>query len=195
MALGAALLFHTEALLRPVAAERARRPRRLVQRTSWAVECVGDFDSEAFDGAVRDKYIEGLACLHIASGLPLAPFLFNAQGLHFHRDDPKTTKTCPGRKVDKASVIKLVEAKILAMSGGEQDHEQIKPVPQRTDRVGTVNTDDLNVRTEASAKSPIIRSLRKGSSVTITGEAMNGTTKWLKIGDGFVSAAFVTIPK
>jgi hypothetical protein len=40
---------------------------------SWGVECVGDFDHEKFDGPVRDKYIEGLACLHIASGLQLAP--------------------------------------------------------------------------------------------------------------------------
>jgi hypothetical protein len=83
---------------------------------SWGVECVGDFDREKFDGAVRDKYVEGLACLHIASGLQLEPFEKKVRGLHFHRDDPKTTKTCPGRGVDKGALIKLVQAKISELS-------------------------------------------------------------------------------
>jgi hypothetical protein len=83
---------------------------------SWGVECVGDFDREKFDGAVRDKYVEGLACLHLATGLQLAPFEKKVRGLHFHRDDPKTTKTCPGKGVDKAALIKLVQAKITELN-------------------------------------------------------------------------------
>jgi hypothetical protein len=79
---------------------------------SWGVECVGDFDREKFEGPVRDKYVEGLACLHISAGLQLEPFEKKVRGLHFHRDDPKTSKTCPGKGVDKAALIKLVRAKI-----------------------------------------------------------------------------------
>lgn len=160
---------------------------------SWGVECVGDFDVEKFDGAVRDKYIEGLACLHIASGLALAPYERGVRGLHFHRDDPKTTKTCPGKNVKKDEVIKLVQAKMLAMSGGEQPDEKVAPVVVKKDRTGTVNTDGLNVRADASAKAPAVKSLKKGTSVTVTGEAMNGTTKWLAIAGGYVSAAYVDI--
>lgn len=83
---------------------------------SWGVECVGDFDREKFDGEIRGKYVEGLACLHIATGLKLLPFEKKVRGLHFHRDDPKTTKTCPGKGIDKAALIKLVQAKIDELS-------------------------------------------------------------------------------
>ena len=159
---------------------------------SWGVECVGDFDVEKFEGPVRDKYIEGLACLHIASGLPLAPFERGVRGLHFHRDDPKTTKTCPGKNVDKAAVIREVQACMLAMSEGDQPDEKVRPVAKK-ERTGTVNTDGLNVRADASGKAPSVKSLRKGATVTITGEAMNGTTKWLAVAGGYVSAAYVDI--
>lgn len=160
---------------------------------SWGVECVGDFDVEKFEGPVRDKYIEGLACLHIASGLALAPYERGVRGLHFHRDDPKTTKTCPGKNVQKDAVIKLVQAKMLAMSGGEQPDEKVAPVVVKKDRSGTVNTDGLNVRADASAKAPAVKSLKKGASVTITGEAMNGSTKWLAVAGGYVAARYVDI--
>lgn len=161
--------------------------------TSWAVECVGDFDIDKFDGAVRDKYIEGLACLHIASGLALAPFERGVRGLHFHRDDPLTKKTCPGKNVQKDAVIKLVQAKILSMSGGSQPDDKITPAPVKKTRTGVVNTDGLNVRANASGKAPTVKSLKKGTTITITGEAMNGTTKWLAIADGYVSATFVDV--
>jgi hypothetical protein len=160
---------------------------------SWGVECVGDFDTEKFDGAVRDKYVEGLACLHLATGLALDPYTRGVSGLHFHRDDTKTSKTCPGKGVQKADLVARVKAKMLTLTGGEQPDEKVKSVPQKKDRTGTVNTDGLNVRADASAKAPVVRSLKKGTTITITGEAMNGTTKWLKIDGGYVSAAFVTI--
>lgn len=162
--------------------------------TSWGVECVGDFDREKFDGAVRDKYVEGLACLHIATGLQLAPFSKGVRGLHFHRDDPKTTKTCPGKGVDKAALIKLVQAKMTAMTGGDHPAEQVTPVPMTKNRTGTVDSPDgLNVRASASAKAPIVESLKSGVSIVITGEAMNGETKWFAVDGGFVSARYVTL--
>jgi hypothetical protein len=163
---------------------------------SWGVECVGDFDREKFDGAVRDKYVEGLACLHIATGLQLAPFSRGVRGLHFHRDDPKTTKTCPGKGVDKAALVNLVKAKMTAMTGGDHPAEQETGVPVNSDRTGTVNSpDDLNVRASASAKSPVVKSIKNGATITITGEAMNGQTKWFAVDGGFVSARYVTLNK
>lgn len=169
---------------------------------SWGVEMVGNFDTEPFDGAIRDKYVEGLACLHLATGLPLEPVKFNEQGLHFHRDDPKTSKTCPGRKVDKTALIIAVRHKMAQMSGdGDHPDEVVQPVTPPAAKTGTVNVpanDTLNVRADASAKSPVLTSLKPGASVSITGEAMNGTTKWLKVDlpgekDGWVSAAFVRL--
>jgi hypothetical protein len=87
--------------------------------TSWGVECTGNFDVEPFDGAIRAKYVDGLACLHVALGIPPAPYQFGVRGLHFHRDDPKTKKTCPGKKVNKAALCKEIADRMSVLSGND----------------------------------------------------------------------------
>ena len=162
---------------------------------SWGVEMVGNFDTETWGGAYREKYIEGLACLHMATGLALDPYVRGKSGLHFHRDDPKTSKTCPGKHVAKPTMIAEIGAAMARLGGGEAPPQKIvvKP-PLLTTKTGTVTTDGLNVRTGASQKNPAVRSLKKGAAVSILGEAMNGTTKWLRIGTGeWVSAQFVKV--
>jgi hypothetical protein len=162
--------------------------------TSWGVECVGDFDREQFSGLVRGKYIEGLACLHIATGLQLDPFQKGVRGLHFHRDDPRTSKTCPGKNIDKSMLIAATEAKMDEMTDGDHPEEHVVPEPESKARVGRVNENGLNVRAAASARAPVLRTLAKDSVVNILREAMNGETKWLSIADGeWVSAKYVTI--
>lgn len=161
---------------------------------SWGVECVGDFDREPFTGAVRAKYIEGLACLHLATGLQLDPFQRGVRGLHFHRDDPRTSKTCPGNNVDKDMLITAIEAKMDELSGGDHPEEHIVPEPAVKARVGRVNENGLNVRADATARAPVLRTLAKDSVVSVLREAMNGETKWLSIGDGeWVAARFITL--
>lgn len=170
--------------------------------TSWGVECVGNFDSEPFEGAIKDKYIDGLACLHLATGLPVDPYKFNQQGLHFHRDDPRTSKTCPGTNVSKQGLIQAIKARVIALSGGDEGShpdEAVGPiVDNRKNKMGTVDVpanDFLNVRIDASARSPALKTLKRGATVSISGEAMNGSTKWLKIDidgkTGWVAATFV----
>jgi hypothetical protein len=157
---------------------------------SWVVETVGEFERDAFAGPVRDNLIAALAILHAAAGLSPRPYQLGVQGLHFHKEDKATThKTCPGRNIVKADLVAAVEAKILAMHGGEHAAETSAAVPPV--RRGVVNTEDLKIRTDASAKAPEVGSLKKGSKVSISGEAMNGDTKWLKIDSGFVSARYV----
>lgn len=160
---------------------------------SWGVECVGDFDSEPFEGSVRDKYVEGLACLHMATGLQVDPYERGVSGLHFHRDDPKTKKTCPGNKVLKPTVVKLIKAKILELSGGSHVEETITPTVPKKERTGTVNVDGLSVRASASAKSPLLDKLDKGQKVTITGESTNDGTLWYQITGGFVAGRYIDI--
>jgi hypothetical protein len=76
-------------------------------RNSWGVEMLGYFDRESFDtgrGAkVRDNSMAALAIMCEALGV-------EAHTIKFHRDDPKTTKTCPGLKVTKADVVNRVAA-------------------------------------------------------------------------------------
>lgn len=161
---------------------------------SWGVECVGDFDREPFTGAVREKYIEGLACLHLATGLQLDPFQRGVRGLHFHRDDPRTSKTCPGKNVEKTMLIAAIEAKMDELSGGDHPEEHITPEPTVKVRDGRVNENNLNVRADATARAPVLRTLAKDSVVSVLREAMNGETKWLSIGDGeWVAARFITL--
>jgi hypothetical protein len=159
---------------------------------SWGVECVGDFDSEPFDSVVRARYVAGLAALHMALGLAPAPFQRGQRGLHFHRDDPKTTKTCPGRHVDKAALILEIEAQIADDSCGDHPAEQIRPANHEK-RLGTVLVDGLNVRAAASAKAPIVKQLDKGDQLEITGQSLNGDTLWLAVGGGFVAGKFIQL--
>ena len=169
--------------------------------TSWGVECVGDFDSEAFTPDLASRYAEGLACLHLALGISPDPYVFNTRGLHFHRDDPKTTKTCPGRKVDKTAITALVKAKMLELTGAVAHDDDDPPPPvspaSRKGKVSVAAGDFLSVRDEPSAKSPETRRLAPGELVEIVGEAMNGATRWYKIasadGGDFVSARYVVV--
>ena len=112
--------------------------------------------------------------------------------MHFHKEDRATThKSCPGRNIVKSDLVSDVEAKIAEMHGGEHAAETVKATTSGKSRAGVVNTDDLNVRSEPSARSPVVATLDKGAKVTITSEARNGDTLWLQVAGGFVSAKFV----
>ena len=152
-----------------------------VNATSWGVECVGDFDAEPFTEALRDRYAEGLACLHLAAGLDVEPFSRGLSGLHFHRDDPTTTKTCPGRKVGKDAMVAAIRERMNDLTDGSHEDDAPPAPAVKSDRFGIVNAADLKIRTDAGAKYPDIGSLAKDSKVTITGEAKNGDTLWYRI--------------
>jgi hypothetical protein len=77
--------------------------------SSIGIEVLGDYDQE-------DPHTgRGLACWQTAAAasrilldwLGIEP---SEQTVHFHRDDPKTTKSCPGRKVTKEWVLSLIAA-------------------------------------------------------------------------------------
>lgn len=165
---------------------------------SWGVECVGDFDSEPFTAELASRYAEGLACLHIAAGLEPEDYKFKVRGLHFHRDDPKTSKTCPGTKVSKELMVRLTRQKMDDLSPGAHDDDgPPPPVNVTSSRAGAVNVeanDFLNVRDEPSGKSPVVKTLHRGDRVFVTGEVKNGGTLWYKLDSGdYVSARYVTL--
>lgn len=166
---------------------------------SWGVECVGDFDSEAFTPELAERYAAGLAALHVAAGLSPGPFVRGLSGLHFHRDDPRTNKTCPGGHVQKDMMINLT-ASAMAELTGTNAHDDDEPLPpvSPTARTGTVVNvmpgDALNVRDEPSGRSPVVGKLGNGQQVEIVGEVQTGGTLWYKLVSGdFVSAAYVRI--
>jgi hypothetical protein len=180
---------------------------------SWGVECVGNFDGPdkaRFTGELKQRYVDGLAALHLVMGLQPGGYVRGKSGLHFHRDDPKTTKTCPGTGVSKPDMVKLITTSIGVLSGRPDpkdkglDHEMDKVVPVKNPEVGVgfvkglKGDDALNVRASASAKSPVLSQLRNSDKVAVVGQAKNGTTLWYEIdipGDanGFVSALYVDL--
>lgn len=166
---------------------------------AWGVEMVGNYDVEDLPEDVYQRYVSGLACLHIATGLKVMPFRYAAQGMHFHRDDPKTSKQCAGRKLDRDAVAFDVQIAIERMTGQEAPAERIEPrfEPVRPGTVvGVAANDTLNVRAEPSGKAPVVLTLPPGATVSIKGAAVNGSTKWLSIdipgdADGWVAARYV----
>ena len=74
------------------------------------IEVLGDYDSESNTSG------RGYQCWQTASAatkllLDWLRLPVNSKTVLFHRDDPKTNKTCPGRKVQKPWVIDLVNKK------------------------------------------------------------------------------------
>jgi hypothetical protein len=169
---------------------------------SWGVEIVGDFDRERLNGDYLDFVVDALAAMHIAAALRPEPYRFRESGLHFHRDDPTTSKTCPGKSIQKDVMIDLVRRAMNDLAGGEDDAEDtVTPAPVEAGRLGKViSPDSLNIRADASAKSPVVGSFPPGAKIVIKGKAMNGTTEWLAVdcegdadGRGWVSARYVQL--
>lgn len=95
-------------------------------------------------------------------------------------------------------MVRLIKEKMEAMSPGAHDDDNPVPPPHKIDaRTGAVNVaagDSLNVRDEASGKSPVVRVLHRGDTVSIVAEVKNGDTLWYElVGGDYVSAKFVTL--
>lgn len=95
-------------------------------RSHIGIEVLGDYDSE-------DPYSgRGLACWNMATRAAAAILERTGWGvdsINGHRDDPRTSKSCPWKKVDlkdfRAGVQELMHA-----------HEQDQPMPRDSDRGG-----------------------------------------------------------
>jgi N-acetylmuramoyl-L-alanine amidase CwlA len=79
-------------------------------RVSIGAEMLGDFEKEAFDtgrGAkVRDNAVSAIASLCDRLSIDTAT-------LRLHREDPKTTHSCPGKNVNRASFVARVRSRKL----------------------------------------------------------------------------------
>ncbi len=69
------------------------------------IEMLGDYDREdPWSGRGR-QVLQNTAA---ATGLLLAKFGLGKDRVKFHRDDPKTDKTCPGKLITKEAFLKLL---------------------------------------------------------------------------------------
>lgn len=78
---------------------------RSFNRSHIGIEVLGNYDHEDPDGG------RGLECWKTAgraTAAILARLGLGVESVNFHRDDPLTSKTCPGRKVDRERFLDLV---------------------------------------------------------------------------------------
>ena len=83
--------------------------------SSIGIEVLGDYDNE------DPKNGRGLECWKTAAAatkavLDWVKLPVNEKTVLFHRDDPRTTKTCPGVKVQKPWIIDLIKNSSAAVS-------------------------------------------------------------------------------
>lgn len=72
------------------------------------IEVLGDYDNEECASG------RGLQCWQTAAAavsILLQKLDVSANSIVFHRDDPKTSKTCPGKKVEKSWFLSLLDDK------------------------------------------------------------------------------------
>jgi|SRR6185312_299143 len=87
---------------------------------TWGVETIAEFENEPFADGVKENLIGALAILHERVGLNPTDFKLGVRGLHFHKEDKATThKTCPGKNLIKADLVKAVFNK---MNEGNDGH-------------------------------------------------------------------------
>lgn len=151
------------------------------------IEMIADFDKE------DDEHGTGLLIKN--NTIALTAMLCEKLGLDpsscikLHKEDKKTTHDCPGHNIaiDKEAMIDSV---LEYMGHGGEHVGDADLVPAKTS-TGIVTTDGLNVRENSSASAKVINNLKAKATVTILNEAMNGNTKWLYIGNGWVAAKFI----
>lgn len=94
-------------------------------RRAIGIEALGNYDVEDPAGA-RGALVWQMTVQATALLLDRMKRPANGETILFHRDDPKTTKTCPGKKVNKAEFVRQV-AEALVRIQGVKDREDEEP--------------------------------------------------------------------
>ena len=165
--------------------------------TMLGFEHVGDYATES---ATSGMGAEVQRMGHELSAVCCEFFGWDPERLKFHYEDPNTDHACPGRNMVKDTYIDQVQQ---AMGDGGEDGQQ-PMIPRRGVVFGVAAGDKLNIRAQASSSAAVIGQAENDDVITVVGEAMNGTTKWLRfrVGQeagpdvavyGWCSAAYVRI--
>lgn len=138
----------------------------------WGMEMLGDYDNESFTtgrGAkVRDNAIA-------AGALMLERLGASPESIKFHREDPKTSKTCPGVKVNKADIIARLHKAMDSVDGHEDQVEAYESptitLPNKTVFTNTREQDgriQVPARAFLTALTPVLVSSLKKKGNTLT---------------------------
>lgn len=121
---------------------------------SLGLEMLGNYDHEPFDSGlglqVRRNAVAALGALSAILGL-------DPGSLRFHRDEPQTSKSCPGRLVNKLQVIQEIRDYIAAnyeAAPAEEIQEAPAPAPAPVTTPDGLDPEELR---RARERLPIIR--------------------------------------
>lgn len=162
------------------------------------IEHIGDYSKEDDDsgpgyGVKRNGII---ATAILCTRLGIDP----TRMIKLHKDDPKTDHDCPGKDMAQDKAKSIQEVIEYMQEGGDHPPNWADAVLKDqpvTLKKGIVTVDDLNVRSSSSASSSVINVLDKGEEVAISGEMMNGNTKWYSVKNGqqigWVAARYINL--
>lgn len=151
---------------------------------SIGVETVGEFEREAFADPTHNNLVIALAMLHKKFGFSPANYQRGVSGIHFHKEDPKTThRTCPGKNLNKDRlVIDVVSAMNPVTTGTTvpakpvQDHTHEVPVASQEADTSKLNSVELMsvywLQAALNLWSPSLRLVVNGARDTKTIEAI-----------------------
>lgn len=143
---------------------------------SIGVEVVGDFDAEAFGPDTKRNLVALLAALH--SWLGLSPTT-----LRFHKEDRATThKNCPGRNINKAELIELVQEK-MDETGGKMTFASLD-MPLDNEGHDTIDTNEAGELPPAMLAPP--ETPVPVEEITTTQERMQQVAEAVATGTGIV---------
>lgn len=112
-------------------------------RSAIGIEVLGDYDNE------DPKKGRGLQCWQTTAAatkmlLEWLNLPANDKTVLFHRDDPKTTKTCPGGKVQKTWVLDLIKNSEAKLSQPEKSSNSFRPLAQALKEKGYTDSEIKN---------------------------------------------------
>lgn len=139
-------------------------------KTHFGIEMVGDYNKEAFnsgDGAlVRDNAVFVMAVL-------CRKFNWDpAKVIKLHKEDPKTDHDCPGKNVNKNSIITAVKYEMARQAGlptPVPDPESVLPVPPEPE-TNTATGDPRQVLQRGSTNEPAIKILQGLLGIPVDGD-------------------------
>lgn len=138
-------------------------------KTHFGIEMVGDYDTEPFDtgdGAlVRDNAVFVMATLCRKFGWD------PAKVIKLHKEDPKTTHECPGKRVNKSNVITAVKYEMARQAGMDVPEPAESPIaPPPEPETNTATGDPRQVIRRGSTNEPAIRLLQTLLNIPVDGD-------------------------
>ena len=144
--------------------------------TMLGFEHVGDYETESATsglGAEVQRMGQEL------SAVCCEFFGWDPANLKFHYEDPNTDHACPGSNMNKKTYIGECQ-QCMGEGGDHTPGPTPPPKPRKGTVKGVASGDTLNIRASSSSSSPVIGAAENGDVLTVVGEAMNGSTKWLR---------------